>query len=196
MHVYRAIPLLVDRFDQAGLWYTIGGGVAYDAMRGRITRPHKDIDLSVLEEDLPKIEALFTSEGFTFRYKRLSFYRAMKGSLNVDIFAWRRCGNFRQSVYDRFAASVPCELLDDPPIAFIGKLQISIDPPEVMHLYAPMVYNSTDQEFIQRLPIKSEYRFAIDRRSVAWDLDFRSIEAVVSEPEITSKNLQTQFKKK
>jgi lincosamide nucleotidyltransferase A/C/D/E len=46
---------VLDRFDRAGLWYCIEGGWGVDALLGRQTRDHRDLDLAVRMEDVERL---------------------------------------------------------------------------------------------------------------------------------------------
>jgi lincosamide nucleotidyltransferase A/C/D/E len=56
---------LLDRLDQEGLPAWVGGGWGVDALVGRPTRAHQDLDLAVDADQLPAVLALLRSLGFT-----------------------------------------------------------------------------------------------------------------------------------
>ena len=43
---------LIDRLEAAGIWYCVEGGCGVDALLGKETRPHRDLDLGVRLEDI------------------------------------------------------------------------------------------------------------------------------------------------
>lgn len=55
---------LMDRLAGAGLRAWIGGGWGVDALVGRATRPHGDLDLAVDSDRLDAVLALLAADGF------------------------------------------------------------------------------------------------------------------------------------
>jgi len=55
---------LCDALAGAGVRYWVVGGWGVDALLGRETRPHKDLDILVLVDDLPRLRRIFASMGF------------------------------------------------------------------------------------------------------------------------------------
>lgn len=47
------------------MWVCIGGGWGFDALLREQTRPHRDVDIVVLNDDLPQIRALLEAADFT-----------------------------------------------------------------------------------------------------------------------------------
>ena len=55
---------IVTLFEDEGMLVVIDGGWAVDALLGRQTRVHEDLDVAVLHVDVPKIRALLSERGF------------------------------------------------------------------------------------------------------------------------------------
>lgn len=55
---------LLQLFEENGIPLVIDGGWAIDAVVGRQTRPHGDIDIVVEHKDVPRIRAMLTAHGF------------------------------------------------------------------------------------------------------------------------------------
>ena len=55
---------IVSLFEDAGMLVVIDGGWAVDALLGRQTRVHEDLDVAVLHADVPKMRALLSERGF------------------------------------------------------------------------------------------------------------------------------------
>lgn len=55
---------LLDWLDAAGLRGWLGGGWGVDALVGRVTRPHQDVDLVVTEGQLGDVLALLGADGY------------------------------------------------------------------------------------------------------------------------------------
>ena len=59
---------LCDALAGAGIRYWVVGGWGVDALLGRETRSHKDLDLLVLIEDLPRLRRMFAWLGFELSF--------------------------------------------------------------------------------------------------------------------------------
>lgn len=68
------------------------GGFAYDGIRGRLTRPHADIDICLLDDDLPHAIEYLGRHGYRLECYSPYKYRVWKFGLYGDLYVWRRCG--------------------------------------------------------------------------------------------------------
>jgi len=59
-----AVIEIVKLLEQNNITVIIDGGWGVDALLGRQTRPHEDLDVAVLHQDVPKIRALLEARGF------------------------------------------------------------------------------------------------------------------------------------
>ena len=55
---------VIHLLTQNGIEIIIDGGWAVDALLGKQTRPHQDLDLAVFHKDVPKIRTLFEERGY------------------------------------------------------------------------------------------------------------------------------------
>ncbi len=55
---------LMQLFDQHGIEVYVDGGWAVDALLGRQTRPHNDLDIALQHSDVPKLRALLEARGY------------------------------------------------------------------------------------------------------------------------------------
>jgi lincosamide nucleotidyltransferase A/C/D/E len=55
---------VVRLFDQNHIDVYVDGGWAVDAVLGRQTRPHADLDIAIQHNDVPRVRALFEANGF------------------------------------------------------------------------------------------------------------------------------------
>ncbi len=55
---------IVQLLNQNGIDVIIDGGWAVDALLGKQTRPHNDLDLAVFHNDVPLIRSLFEKRGY------------------------------------------------------------------------------------------------------------------------------------
>ena len=66
----QTLARLHQLFEQQDIEYWLFGGWAVDFHAGRITRAHADLDLAVWAEDLDRIAALLTTDGWTHAPER------------------------------------------------------------------------------------------------------------------------------
>ena len=76
-------------FEGAGIPVWLDGGWGVDALLGTQTRSHKDVDIILPIEDVPKLRTLLAERGFTIREGRPpnAFVLADGAGLEVDVHA-------------------------------------------------------------------------------------------------------------
>ncbi len=88
---------LLARLAHAGVTVWLDGGWGVDALLGRQTRRHKDVDLILALTDVPRLQACLEPFGFTLQQGQPphSFVLANGAGLEVDIHAvrWDAQGN-------------------------------------------------------------------------------------------------------
>jgi lincosamide nucleotidyltransferase A/C/D/E len=62
-----ALVELIQLFESAEIEVWLEGGWGVDALLGRQTRPHKDLDIIVRVSDLPKLREIMIERGFSIR---------------------------------------------------------------------------------------------------------------------------------
>jgi lincosamide nucleotidyltransferase A/C/D/E len=55
---------LYDLFRSHGITFWVDGGWGVDALLGRQTRPHSDLDIALRHSDVPKLRALLEERGY------------------------------------------------------------------------------------------------------------------------------------
>lgn len=60
---------LIELFSQHNIEIVIDGGWAVDALLGRQTRLHDDLDVAVLHRDVPQIRALLEAHGYSEAFR-------------------------------------------------------------------------------------------------------------------------------
>lgn len=63
MTAEHAVELL-QLFDENHIEVCVDGGWAVDAVLGKQTRPHSDLDVAIQHKDVPQVRALFEAKGF------------------------------------------------------------------------------------------------------------------------------------
>ena len=64
----RDAVALCELLEQRSIHYWVVGGWGVDALLGRETRPHKDLDLLLALGDLPRLWRLLGEHGFTQKW--------------------------------------------------------------------------------------------------------------------------------
>jgi lincosamide nucleotidyltransferase A/C/D/E len=54
----------LDWMEQHGIDLVVDGGWGVDALLGRQTRPHDDLDIAIQHREVPKLRALMTARGY------------------------------------------------------------------------------------------------------------------------------------
>ena len=72
-----------------GNWYRIVGGYAIDGYIGHLTRPHKDIDIIILEEELNSIQEVLRENGYSFSLLNYKIYLLIDG-VAIDLGRFQR----------------------------------------------------------------------------------------------------------
>jgi lincosamide nucleotidyltransferase A/C/D/E len=60
---------LVELLERHGLEIYVDGGWAVDALLGRQTRPHDDLDIALPHEQVPALRALLAARGFAEQFR-------------------------------------------------------------------------------------------------------------------------------
>ena len=80
---------LLHLLDEGAIEIWLDGGWGVDALLGRQTRKHMDVDLILRVSDVPKLRRILESKGFTFKEGSLpnSFVLADTAGQDVDVHA-------------------------------------------------------------------------------------------------------------
>ncbi|OZC02651.1 nucleotidyltransferase domain-containing protein [Rubricoccus marinus] len=135
----------------------IAGGYAYDAKRGRITRPHKDVDMLALEEDRDAIIAAFEAAGLRVKAKRSTrLVVTDRVWCWGDVFLFRDVGGglaeIEGSDYNKIIMRVPRDVLVRRQQGRIGDRELPIPCDDYFYCMAPFIANEDDQAFCRGLP--------------------------------------------
>lgn len=81
------VAALIDRFDSAGVRVWIDGGWGVDALVGKRLRVHDDLDIVVDIRDVPTVQDVLRSGGYTLRDRDapLSFMTVDADGRQVDV---------------------------------------------------------------------------------------------------------------
>ena len=84
-----ALVELLQLFESVAIPVWLDGGWGVDALLQKQTRTHKDLDIILRVDDVPKLQELLATKGFTVREGNLpdSFVLANGAGLEVDVHA-------------------------------------------------------------------------------------------------------------
>jgi hypothetical protein len=85
----RLIEDLSRSFSANNLTCYVAGGYALDAMRGKLTRWHRDVDITVLDRDADAALSILKNNGFTICVKAPYVWGANRKDVSVDVFTWK-----------------------------------------------------------------------------------------------------------
>ena len=89
----RLIEDLSRSFSANNLTCYVAGGYALDAMRGKLTRWHSDVDITVLDRDADAALSILKNNGFTICVKAPYVRGANRKDVSVDVFTWKSLDN-------------------------------------------------------------------------------------------------------
>ncbi len=65
MFTQQDVVRVLGAFDDAGIWFVLEGGWGVDALVGKQTRPHGDLDVTILESDLARTLGVLNGFGYS-----------------------------------------------------------------------------------------------------------------------------------
>ena len=165
---------LLRLLDEGAIEIWLDGGWGVDALLGRQTRKHKDVDVILRVADVPKARQILAHRGFVFKegYPPNSFVLSDTAGLEVDIHAVifdqqgngiYRMQNGEEWVYP--AEGFSCSVEDVPVRCLSPTTQVFCHA----HGYVPIEKDFRDMELLQQhfvleLPpqLKQEHQDSID----------------------------------
>jgi lincosamide nucleotidyltransferase A/C/D/E len=116
---------IIEVTDRAGIAVWFVGGYGIDALEGRITRPHGDIDIMAEDADLDRLHAAALAGGFHVDdYTPPHHVMASKDGVHVDCIVWRRLEDGRVAIdtgEKGIFAMPPEALCEEPNGALCGR---------------------------------------------------------------------------
>ena len=139
-----------NELNELNLNYFVGGGFGIDGLRGRITRPHKDIDMYLFSEDLDALLSRFKKLGYSF-FKKLNKIKIISKDLEIDILPLKKedekryfYGNSANSYYSK-------KIFSKHQIGRLNGFSFRIVANEILVYYAKYSKYSEDKNFCNNL---------------------------------------------
>jgi hypothetical protein len=147
------IKELVLDLESSNIHYLVFAGWALDAKRGRVTRPHEDLDVYCLRSEFSKIKGILEKLGYKLVDKINDLHAFKKEGLKVDFcLLEEERGNLVTAV--RFVKiSFPKELFFNPQRGKIEDVEFNIPPNEILKADGLKSKKGTDAEFAKTLSV-------------------------------------------
>jgi phosphorylcholine metabolism protein LicD len=125
--------------------YWIFGGMALDGLRGKLSRPHEDIDIYIYYRDSKKLLDLASKKYEC--YKKGNMYLIKKDGLKIDIILLAKNESNYISYGNRAIAYYPKELFQDTIRVKIQDTNFRIAPIEVLVFESKYSKDKFDKKF-------------------------------------------------
>ncbi|MCB2228011.1 MAG: hypothetical protein KQH53_15125 [Desulfarculaceae bacterium] len=151
LELLRLVAALIEREQLDCL---ITGGLAYDAMRGRLSRVHHDLDLMCLAPERPRVLAAFAAAGLKIVEK--SPYHAiahLDDVRHVDVFSWREVpGEAMENIVGGILVRAPLAFRHIRQTASLYGLRLTLPGNAYLKSISPFVESAEDRRFLAQLP--------------------------------------------
>jgi len=133
MTIFEAVKKFLSILEEYNVHYFVSGGFAIDAIRGNVTREHKDLDLYVFEEDLNDFFKKIKKEDYRC-FKNLNKYEVQSKNLIVDILPIRLVNNERVIIGNSADTYYPAKIFNCDNFHDLEDISIRIAPNELLVL--------------------------------------------------------------
>lgn len=147
------LRLVMAIINDNGLDCLVTGGMAYDALRGRLTRVHHDIDLMFMASCRAAVLASFKNAGFDLEEKNPYHTRASTGEgLYVDMFSWVEIGQeAMENICGGIMVRVPRHFFASRQSARLQGIQLTLPGNDALKSIRPFVECEEDRQFLAEL---------------------------------------------
>lgn len=146
----RSVTAIID---DNNLGCVVTGGLAYDALRGRLTRVHHDLDLLCLGSNRTAILAAFSAAGFFLEEK--SVYHAKIHSdngLHADLFFWIETGEqYMEHICGGILVRIPQAFVAPRQTAYLNGMRLALPGNDYLKSIKPFVERDEDRRFLDEL---------------------------------------------
>ncbi len=151
--------------DRSGAAYGVCGGFAYDGKRGVLSRMHKDLDVSFVEDQRSMIEAALVRAGYGLQRWSPYITVAEKGRFDVDLYEWkiRNVGLVETMMRDTLIR-IPRRFIERTQTVVLMGFCFRIVSNEGLVSILPFIENEADRMFVASLPTVAplEFKSAIE----------------------------------
>ena len=152
--ILHRLRVVADLIREAGLHCPVTGGLAYDALRGKFTRVHHDLDLMFLSDIRPSVLASFEAAGFLLQEK--SPYHTVaraEDDLRVDLFCWiETADHAAEHICGGVMVRMPRAFLTGSQTACLHGVRLTLPSNNYLKGIRPFVEAEADRRFLADLP--------------------------------------------
>lgn len=156
--ILELLKIVVAIIAENNLECFVSGGIAYDALRGKLTRLHKDIDIAFLARHRSAILSAFEKAGFCLDEKSPYYIvgQMKNGGIHVDFFVWRETAvETAEIIYDGVLTRVPSHFFSYGQKVCLNKVPITLCGNEYFKSIAPFIASEKDRSFVLQLDTPS-----------------------------------------
>lgn len=144
---------LTECLEKNKINYSVFAGFAFDGLRGKITRNHRDIDILVLKKDFDKIKKILESLDYDYEIinERLRATRKDGAKVDLEMVSIQRNEIIISGKYK--LTKIPLELFKKAQKGRIGNLAFNVASNEILKLFLQYDQKGNDKEFLEKMPI-------------------------------------------
>ena len=158
-----ALRELTKAFEENEIYYTIFAGFGFDALRGEISRPHKDVDMLVLKNDFKKIKNVIENLGYIGETREGLFVIKRDDGSKADLEMVTLEENTIVIKGASKLTKIPKELFENSQKIELEGTSLSIASNEILKLWGLYDRKGNDLEFSKNLPINPDLFNKIER---------------------------------
>jgi len=151
----NAVAELVHAFEKEDIYYVVFSGFAFDALKGKISRPHKDVDMLVLHDDFKKIKRVVKSLGYKGTSKEGLFTIKRDDGSKADL---ERVTHEKKNIVitgSNKLTKIPSELFEASQRVELEGLSLNIASNEILKLWGLYDRKGFDLEYAKALPVNT-----------------------------------------
>ena len=146
----ESVKKILKILNQNNISYFISGGYAVEVLREIITRKHKDLDIYVFEENIPKLLDLFKKEDYNC-FKKLNKYEIRKERLIVDILPLKKIYDKRVIIGNSGDTYYPAIIFNKIEQYYLENTLFRLVPNEILVFEGKYSKYEKDREITQNL---------------------------------------------
>ena len=159
--ILELLEVVAETVEENNLTCFITGGIAYDALRGKLTRLHKDIDIALLARHRSALLAAFEKAGLRL-YEKDPYCivgQTKNGKSHVDFFVWKETAEeTAEMIYGGVLIRIPRIFISCGQEACLNNVSILLAGNEYLRSIMPFIDSEKDRSFVSKLetrPFKS-----------------------------------------
>lgn len=152
--ILELLKVVAAIIEESNLECFVTGGIAYDALRGKLTRLHKDIDIALMARHRSALLSAFEKAGFCLDEKSPYYIvgQTKNGKLHVDYFVWKETAEeTAEMIYGGVLIRIPRVIISCGQEACLNKVPILLAGNEYLRSIMPFIDSEKDRSFVSKL---------------------------------------------